>query len=85
MLQVGNIFYLIYISVDLARVRKEMEIEVTKREKDLDLLKQKLSQVERDSQLAVKQREQMHEEETERLIREKVLSQFVSLDCMYNA
>ena len=59
-------------TVELARQRKELEIESTRHQKDLELLNQRMSQAERDSQLALKQRQQAHDEDVERLAREMV-------------
>lgn len=58
--------------VELNRVQKELEVELARHAQDVENLKQTMSQMERDSQLALKKEEQVHEEDVERLIREKV-------------
>ena len=64
-------------AVELARQCKELEIETTRHQKDLELLTQRMSQAERDSQLALKQRQQAHDEDVERLCREMVWSPII--------
>lgn len=58
--------------MELNRVQKELEVELARHAQDVENLKQTMSQMERDSQLALKKEEQVHEEDVERLIREKV-------------
>ena len=60
------------LTVDLSRLRKEMEVELAKKDREMEGLNQKMGQEERDSQLALKQREQAHEEDLDRMQREKV-------------
>ncbi len=64
--------HFVLIIVDLSRLRKEMEVELSKKDHDIEGVQQKMSQAERDSQLALKQREQAHEEDLDRLQREMV-------------
>ena len=51
-----------------------MEIEVEKLERAKDALNNKLQQTEKDLQLSLKQEQQAHEEDVERLCCEKVRS-----------
>ena len=65
---VGDFIFL----ADIARTRKEMEVAVEKLERAKDAVSQKLAQTEKDLQLALKQEQQAHEEDIERMSREKV-------------
>ena len=56
----------------MARERKEHALECEKLDKQKDNLMNKLAQVEKDLQLALKQEQQAHEEDIERLSKEKV-------------
>ena len=49
-----------------------MEIEIEKLERQKENLAQKLAQTEKDLQLALKQEQQAHEEDIDRLTKEKV-------------
>ena len=57
---------------DIARERKEHALEVEKLDKQKENILNKLAQVEKDLQLALKQEQQAHEEDIERLSKEKV-------------
>ena len=65
------------LSADIARERKEHEIANEKQERAKENLAQKLAQTEKDLQLALKQEQQAHEEDCERLTKEKVGCVFV--------
>ena len=56
----------------MARERKEHALSVEKLEKQKDNLNTKLAQTEKDLQLALRQEQQAHEEDIERLSKEKV-------------
>ena len=57
---------------ELQRLRKEMENEVERLSHQRDSLTQKLGQTEADMQMALKQETQAHEEDVDRLSRERV-------------
>ena len=57
---------------EVQRTRKEMEIEIEKLERQKENIGQKLAQTEKDLQLALKQEQQAHEEDIDRLTKEKV-------------
>lgn len=61
-----------HLQGDIARERKEHALEVEKLDKQKDNILNKLAQVEKDLQLALKQEQQAHEEDIERLSKEKV-------------
>ncbi len=67
-----NATWCFYLTADVARTRKEMEIEVEKLERQKENLAMKLAQTEKDLQLALKQEQQAHEEDIDRLTKEKV-------------
>ena len=60
------------ITADIARVRKEMEMETDKLERQKENLSTKLQQTEKDLQLSLKAEQHSHEEDNERLATEKV-------------
>lgn len=47
-------------------------MEVSKKERDMEMLQQKMAQADRESQMALKQREQSSEEELDRILTDKV-------------
>ena len=55
-----------------------MEVAVEKLERAKDAVSQKLAQTEKDLQLALKQEQQAHEEDIERMSREKVQMSSIS-------
>ncbi len=57
---------------ETARLRKEAEIQNDKQERAKDGLNTKLMQTEKDLQLALRQEQQSHEEDVERISKEKV-------------
>jgi Flp pilus assembly protein CpaB len=57
---------------EIQKLRKEMEIEIEKQERQKEGLAHKMGQMEKDLQLALKQEQQAHDEDNERLKREKV-------------
>lgn len=65
-------FYYTLPTAEVQRTRKEMEIEIEKLERQKENLAQKLAQTEKDLQLALKQEQQAHEEDIDRLTKEKV-------------
>lgn len=58
--------------VDIGRVRKEMEVEVSKLERDVQLLNQKMIQAEREAQVSLKNEQQSHEEDLDKSMQDKV-------------
>ena len=58
---------------DVARTRKEMEVEVEKLERAKENTSTKLMQTEKDLQLALKAEQQAHEEDNERMTKERVI------------
>ena len=64
--------YLFSFLVEIGRVRKEMEVENEKLQRDLQLQNQSMIQQERESQVALKTEQQAHEEDIEKAAREKV-------------
>lgn len=65
-------FYDTNLSVDIGKLRQEMEVETQKLERDKQLLTQKMNQQEREAQVALKTEQQSHEEDLEKMMREKV-------------
>ena len=59
-------------SADVAKTLKEMEMAVQKLERAKENVAMKLLSTEKDLQLSLKQEQQSHEEDCERLIRERV-------------
>jgi len=60
-------------AVEIGRVRKEMEVENAKLQRDIQLLNQSMIQQEREAQVALKTEQQSHEEDIEKGAREKVV------------
>lgn len=59
-------------AVEIGRVRKEMEVDNAKLQRDIQLLNQSMIQQEREAQVALKTEQQAHEEDIEKGAREKV-------------
>ena len=64
-----TIFYLV---VEIGRVRKEMETETAKLHQEILLLNQTMTQKEREAQVAMKSKEQSHEEHIANASQQKV-------------
>lgn len=56
----------------MAGARKQLEADVTRLERDKELLAQKLSQTEQEAQVTLRNKQAAHEEDMDRLQREKV-------------
>ena len=63
----------IYNAAEVQRTRKDMDIEIEKLERQKENLNIKLAQTEKDLQLALKQEQQAHEEDLDRLTKDKVI------------
>ena len=61
-----------FFLVEIGRVRKEMEVDIAKLQRDIQLLNQSMIQQEREAQVALKTEQQAHEEDIEKGAREKV-------------
>ena len=59
-------------SAEITRLEKEKEADLERFEHQKDQLNSRLKQLERDSQMALAQEKQAHEEDCERLTRERV-------------
>ena len=65
-------YILFNIVAEIQRIRKEMEVELEKLSRDRDNINARLQQTEKDLQMALKGEQQSHEEDIDRLTREKV-------------
>ena len=63
--------YLIF-PAEINRLIKEKENDIAKAENQRDELQKRLAQLERDMQMALTQEKQAHEEDSDRLMRERV-------------
>ena len=59
--------------MEIGRVRKEMEVETAKLQRDIQLLNQGMVQQEREAQVALKTEQQSHEEDIEKSGRQMVI------------
>ncbi|XP_069775013.1 rootletin-like isoform X7 [Narcine bancroftii] len=59
------------LQAERSRIRKEMEVELSKMEHNKEFLTQKLSQAEHETRVALKNEQTAHEEDVDRLHREK--------------
>ena len=54
------------------RVQREMEIELSRREREKEQLSVYMQQMEKDHKVALKNEQEQHHEDVDRLVREKV-------------
>ena len=59
---------------DIQRILKEKEADTERLERQKELLNSRLQQLEKDLQVALRQEQQSHEEDVDRLNREKVIA-----------
>ena len=64
--------HVIRVSAEVHKTLKEMDLAIQRLERQKENLQQKLAQTEKDLQLALKQEQQAHEEDVERLSKERV-------------
>ena len=57
---------------DLSRTQKEMEIEIGRKEREKEQLSAYMQQMEKDHKVALKNEQEQHHEDVDRLVREKV-------------
>lgn len=78
--------YLFCFAALLQQARQEMDLAIEKLERQNENLKQKMQSIEKELHLIIQQKEQTHEEDVERLVRERVsCGHFSQLPNLYHA
>ena len=72
-----------HVTAEVHKTLKEMDLAIQRLERQKENLQQKLSQTEKDLQLALKQEQQAHEEDVERLSKERVCISLLLLPWLF--